>query len=264
MLWSESFYTEPRASLKQESLFTFISDEERLESVEQSRLDFGVLTVKQTVPDDLAEPAFFNIKTSNGDEVNCEHLYWGESPSIFTSQYEDLDDLNSDFIELCEQTVTPSALYITLNFDKKITEMKETLFVPLSYTHEWGHFIGELFDEENGKQRAEFVTFLDKNSCTEEDISKKIRLLKRNIEKIFPEFAKISYGEFIKLSDHSFCLNVDDKAFADQMSSMKNLHFISYNAPVVSENGNETLFADSLIRLGSMARGLAATAETFI
>jgi hypothetical protein len=264
LLWSESFYTEPRASLKQESLFTFTKDEERLALVEGSRLDFGVMTVKQTIPDDLAEPAFFNIKTTNGDEVNCEHLYWGESPSIFASRYETLDELNSDFIELCEQTVTPSALYITLSFDKKITEMKETLFVPLSYTHEWGHFIGEIIDEENGKQRAEFVTFLDKNSCTEEDISKKIRLLKRNIEKIFPEFTKISYGEFIKLSDHSFCLNVDDKAFADQLTSMNNLHFVSYNAPVSVNLSDASSCGDSLSPLDSMARGLAATTNTFI
>lgn len=264
LLWSESFYTGPRAVVKQDSLFTFTNDEERLALVEQSRLDLGLVSVKQTIPEDLAEPAFFNIKTTSGDEVNCEHLYWGQSPSIFAAKYEVLDELDSGFIELCEQTMTPSALYITLKFDEKVTEMNETLFVPLSYTHEWGHFIGELFNEENGKQRAEFVTFLDKNSCTEEDISKKIRLLKRNMEKIFPNFNKISYSEFIKLSDDSFCLNIDDKAFANQMKPMKNLHFISNNAPIPPDFNEGDLFGDSLSGLGAMARGLAATTETFI
>jgi len=259
MLWNESFFAEKRAFFNEEDVFPFIASDEKLALLNEKRLELSLLTVSKMTPDDLASPAHFCLETTTEDTVRCEKLYWGLTPARFVDYYKELEDLSSEFIEACEQTKTPSALYVSLNFEKVISEKEETLFIPLSYTHEWGHFVGEFY-KENDKQRAEFVTFLDKNATSEEDISKKIRLLKRNLEKIFPLFKDSQYSEFIKLSDDSFCLNVDDKLIDYSNKVCRNLSFIGRNAPVreVLESGG--LFADSPFPCAPTARALKANA----
>ena len=55
-----------------------------------------------------------------------------------------------------------------------MTDITETLLLAQSYTHEWGHYVGEFNHvPQSSKQRAEFLSFLDKNETTEEEISKK-------------------------------------------------------------------------------------------
>jgi hypothetical protein len=263
--WGEEFYTKPRADFDYSDLFSFLKKDnnEQMEKILSKRIDLDLSSVVKTSPDDLAEPAHFVIKASNGDEISCEHLYWGRNPSSFADYYEKLDDLSSTFIEFCESTQTPDSLSIVLSFKGVVTDMTETLFIPLSYTHEWGHFVGEFSTSDNGTQSARFMTFLDENSSSEEDISKKIRLFKRNLEKIFPKISTQIQDEFIKLGDEATCLSVDDQLFIKSESDMTNLHFVSVNAPIEATSSDHPIIADSLIAPVATARALIVNQNLF-
>jgi hypothetical protein len=136
--------------------------------------------------------------------------------------------------------------------------MKETLFIPLSYTHEWGHFVGEF--KNKGFQEIEFMHFVDEDQSSEEDISRTIRLLKKNMEKIFDQFTKNEHREFISLEQEIGCLKIDDNLFRTSLDSLKeilkNFTFIGINAPIANEHRVQSIFEYSTEELSGITRGL--------
>jgi hypothetical protein len=254
LLWNEEFFTNKRADFDVYAVFPFLKEEGLYEELEASRTDLGVKSVKKITPDDLAEPANFELELSNSDILKCEHLYWGGGPQSFLDSYSNKNELSNEFITFCEEASAPAALYIQIEFKKPVTDKNETLFIPLSYTHEWGHFVGEFIDLDNGGQRGEFVTYMDISHTNEQEISKKIRLLKKNLEKIFGENASVFDSEFIKLSETSPCLKIDDKLFKDLANDWQNLSLASFNAPM--ENCSKTVesFEDSSDTFSFFAR----------
>lgn len=254
LLWNEEFFTYKRADFDIFALFPFLKEEGLYEELEKTRMDVGVKAVLKTVPEDLAEPANFQVELTNNDILNCGHLYWGGGPQSFLDTYELKNELTNEFITFCEEAAAPSALYVQIDFLKEITEKKETLFIPLSYTHEWGHFVGEFKDLENGGQRGEFVTFMDMNHTNEDEITKKIRLLKKNLEKIFGENATNTGEEFIKLTPTSPCLKIDDSLFKTLENDWQNLQMASFNAPMVNCADINECFEDSQKQVSFLAR----------
>ena len=141
-----------------------------------------------------------------------------------------------------------------MNFEKPITDKRETIFIPLSYTHEWGHFVGEFSSDKSGKQKAEFVTFMDMDHTNEDEISKKIRLLKKNLEKIFGDSAGLISDEFIKVTTQSPCLNFDDNLFVKVSNEVGQLRIASYNGPLEHLNQEQGSFEDSWSGVNNLAR----------
>jgi len=263
LLWNEKFFVEKRADFEIENLFPFLSEPGLFAELEAARIDQRVVEISKTTPTDLAEPINFSLLVSNGDIVGCESLYWGEGPQSFFDLYSNdkKAELSDEFVQFCEATHAPAALYVRLDYDRPVTDKKETLFIPLSYTHEWGHFVGEFKEVHEGVQRAEFVTFMDKDATTEDEISKKIRLLKKNLEKIFDVRNEHLKGEFIKLTDSSSCLKVDDSTFAKISEEWSSLEMVSVNAPVGLLGRGGDCFEDSSFPLTSMMRALSRHQE---
>ena len=201
----------------------------------------------------------FKVECLNGTEFECEKLYFGQSPYQYLQFYTEKQELSDKFIEFCECTKTPSALFVKFVFEKPITDIKETLFIPLSYTHEWGHFVGE-FNEQNSEQFIEFIHFLDEDHVSEEDISRTIRLLKKNLEKIFEKYSSIKHTEYIVLEQEIGCLNIDDTLFMKSLESpkndCKNLFFLGINAPVDQTHCEDISFEYSSRGTDVMARAL--------
>ncbi|MCP4914241.1 MAG: hypothetical protein GY909_14105 [Oligoflexia bacterium] len=256
LLFNEEFYTLARGDVNYAQLFPFLESDEAFSCVEKNRIDSQIKSVCKTESTDLVEPNNFKVECLNKTTVNCEKLYWGKGPKEFLSKYDKKNELSDQFIEFCESTDAPATLFIHLTFDKKVTDQRETLFIPLSYTHDHGHFIGEFGqeDNENGKQVAQFITHIDPHQCNEEDVSRKIRLLKRNLEKIYPETKKISYSEYLRLSDYSPCLNVDDEKYSSTSNELPHLEMVSFNAPVNDSAPIEFSFEDSENSVGFLAR----------
>ena len=205
----------------------------------------------------------FKVECINGTEFLCEKLYFGQSPYQYLQFYTETNELSDAFIEFCESTKTPSALFVKFVFDKPITDIKETLFIPLSYTHEWGHFVGEFSTnthDTNDEQVIEFIHFLDEDQASEEDISRVIRLLKKNMEKIFEKFSSIKAREYIVLEQEIGCLKIDDtlfsKALQSEKNEAKNLFLLGINAPIDHTQCEELSFEYSKQGVDILARAL--------
>lgn len=281
LLWNEEYFTVGRADVELSDFLSCLSEEGFLERVNGQRMDYKVKSIAHKLPEDLAEPSHFEVTVASGELVYCESLYWGMGPSEYLNLYEKKNDLSNEFIEFCESTQTPAALYMRYDFEKPITDMMETLFIPLSYTHEWGHFVGEFKEieklvevriendddeveismQKKKVQRGEFVTFMDIGHTSEDEISKKIRLLKKNLDKIFGENLCEFLSEFIKLAPQSGCLKIDDELGSEALQKYQNLNFYGYNAPLKHFVNNEKSCEDSGARPSFLARALSRHQE---
>jgi len=256
LLPGEDFFITPKAKFKSESIFPLIKDEEFLAKANSLKFDFIPSKV-------FKEGDSWVVECTNGTQIFCEKIFWAESPWKFYEDFTKKEALSNEFIEFVETTKAPCALHIKLIFDKHVTDKEETLFVPLSYTHEWGHFICE-FDknsDEDHSQIGRFLTFIDVNETNEEDISKKIRLLKRNLEKIFPHIKGKKSKEFIVLTDNTHSLKFDDSFSMEKDELLKGIHFVNSNAPFHYKEAEEDRDGDSFVGLTHVARGLKVLSQ---
>ena len=138
----------------------------------------------------------YTVHCDNGLTVSCRFIHWTSSPREFARCY--AGELPSEFTR-----ETPGPLFVHYHFEGSVTEKAETFFFPLSYTHNQGHFIGSFRPVSvDGRQEAEFVTFLDMDETPEEDISKKIRILDRRLGNAFPLFKRILHKKSIRVSSY--------------------------------------------------------------
>lgn len=257
LLWDEEYFTQARISAV-ENLLPEFSDDECKEIAAQS-FRVQIKEIEKITPTDLAEAAMWRIVGTDGAYYEAQYIYYAYAPAQFVNDYATKSHLSDELIEFCESTLGPSVLNVVFECEKPVTDISETLLLAQSYTHEWGHYVGEFNNvPQSSKQRAEFLSFLDKNETTEEEISKKIRGLKKAIEKIAPDFAKIPLQEFIVLKDASACLKIDDRAFATLSSQWENWSFISVHAPLEEKLINLLSFEDSCPCPSHFVRGLMA------
>jgi len=260
LLAGEGFYIAPRADFNTQELFSSINEEEFKTKLAENTIQLMPVEIKRYQSDDLIEKGRWKITCSNGQEYLCEQLVFGRSPAAFLDLYKDKSDLSAELIEVCEKTQTPCSLIIRLEYDKKVCEREESLFLPLSFTYEWGHFIGEFsaYNEASKKQVGEFIHFINKNEASEDEISKKIRLLKRNLEKNFPQIKGAKLEEFIFLKEESACLNFDNLAFQKIQEEIAGVHFVGVNAYFDQAPRENTTCEDSTSSVSHLTRGLAS------
>ena len=197
-------------------------------------------TFYHTFPVEIGwQDRLWKIRCSDGQQFECRKLYWGDGPNTFIHLLKEKDCFGGQFIEFCESTNAPLSLLIRYSLTQDVNAMKETFFIPLSQSYDWGHFVGEF--KENGKI-LEFVHYLCPDESSEEDVSKKIKLLKKSLEKIFPGIFKDAVGEYIKLSVDSPCESIDDCKYV----AVENLFFFGVNAPVDT----------TMTEISHLARGL--------
>ncbi|GAB4415351.1 MAG: hypothetical protein OHK0056_22910 [Bacteriovoracaceae bacterium] len=233
LLWSEDFFVAPRAIVNWNELCPILNSPELIAKIESEKLPYILSNILKVAPEDLIAPAHFRLETTKGFDLECEFLYWGKGPLNFLNLFKNKEELSDKFIEFCEQTNTPAKLAIKMVFEIPITDMVETIFIPLSYTHEWGHFIGEFTNLNDGSQVGEFICFVDPEHNDEEELSKKVRALKKSLEKIFEKFSATKYSEYITLSESAPSLTIDDALFSEVAKELDHLKFIATNAPLI-------------------------------
>jgi hypothetical protein len=254
--YDEGFYTGDRIDPDFQEVFKNVSmTDEYIESINAEAYQVKVKSIARS------EEGFI-VECINGTEFHSKHLYFGLSPYHYLEYYSDKNQLSDAFIQFCESTKTSSALFVKFVFETgPLSDVKETIFIPLSYTHDWGHFIGE-FKNVNGVQEIEFMHFLEDYLMSEEDVSRVIRLLKKSMEKIFENFLKNKVRDFISLEQEIGCLKIDDTLFDKSIESgkeeTKNLSFIGINAPVFNDQRSNSLFEYSGETLSGVMRGLVA------
>lgn len=174
---------------------------------------------------------FWQITASNGEIFHGEKIYWGQGIPQFFSKLEPKESYSLAMANYLARWQISGALRVRFIFQLPITDQGETLFFPLSYSEEQGHFVGE-FLHEGEKQVLEVVHFFDPDVDNEEIIAKKIHLLKRQLAKIFPHFTMALTQESIQLGN--CCLNeiFDDPTWAQLSSQLPGIYFFGTDAPL--------------------------------
>ena len=150
----------------------------------------------------------FELDLHNNTIIKTTNLTWGKSLPEFVDLVENKDKLPSTLIESIPYFSGPGKLYISMEISDQNTELlKKTFFLPLSYTHDHGHFIGEFFDAGSNKMLGEFLFFLNLENLSEEEVSRTIRTFKRVLEKAFPELPSKIENEYIHLDLSSSSTN---------------------------------------------------------
>ena len=224
MLWSEEFFLQPKIPFDLPDIYPFLGEEQFFSAINAERLPFSLQEIHPGQSDNLLEPCNFTLACQSGEQINCQFLYWGLPTEAFPKYYK-----GPSYATKCE---FPGALYLCFDFQESVSEREETLFIPLSYSKSQGHFVGEFKKLKDGGQRAQFVTYFDPEENSGEAIARKISLLKRTLQKIFKNFGTTPFKEFVKISEHSPSLNVDDQIFDEMEKNLPNMRLIGFNAPI--------------------------------
>lgn len=200
------------------------------------------LRLLPTVPDDLVEGANWRLEAASGADYACEKIYFADGAETFLDLLNEKEKFSNEFFNLLERARGPATFYYRLEFSKNLTPSSATHFIPLSFTHEWGHFMGEFYALGESKVQADFCSFVSREQTNEEELAKKLRLFKKNLEKIFPEMNSYLTAEWLKLSPLSMCQNIDDQQWDKLFELHAKLAFIGANAPipaVLANRGDE-------------------------
>lgn len=226
LLDGEQFYTQSGMTFPEDEFFSFLNEKNYIDLLNQEQLYLEVESIKKA---ELIE-----LKCTNGDIICCEKLFWGNDPKHFLELYERKNDLLcSSIVKCCDSSNSTCSLFVKFVFDRKIFDTGKTIFLPLSATHDMGHFIGDFKSFENEeKQEIEFVHLIDKNDSSEDEIAKKMKILRRNIEKIFPESNDAKIEEYITLCEKNINQKINDEQYQTIWNDEEQIFFVGMNAPL--------------------------------
>lgn len=238
----EDYFIESSFQLKQSGLFTDDQWNNLEETLSAGQLNKYISHIESTKPVDLVEEANFKIHTGEFENYECKNLYWCHSPKSFYKKVENKNELPDELGQYCSALEHRTALVVHFDTDKKIYENKATVFLPQSATHEWGHFIADFndYDEATGRQEFSCLMFVNEDEVNEEELAKKIRLMKRVIERVFDDFSKSRYDERIHYNQEMFIKNCDDSLY----TAIKELpvKFVGQGAPIESPGEEDIKF----------------------
>src|SRR5690606_14522652 len=126
---------------------------------------------------------------------------------------------------------------------------EKTLFIPQSMTHEWGHFIVEFeqFDHSAKIQKCHVLFLIHEEEPQTEDLASKIKLMKRVLDRVFPDIEKHMVKEFIRFDDEMFISDIKEEALEQVGFDYPNLKFLGQTAPVPHEQLNQKYIARTLL-----------------
>ncbi len=258
LLKGEDFFTSPSICAPMAELFPGMNNSEVKEKAFSRQINKRLTKIEIVSPSNFAEPVNFILYCGDNTELHAENLIWCRTPYELTDLLEDSKKISPELLEYCHQTRAYSALYLTFPLKKEIQLPCETFFIPLSFTHEWGHFIGELLPASSAPHfgKLQFVMYLDTNESSEEVISRNIKILKRHLEKIFKNIKEIFGDEVISLSSDISGQKIVSKPLERESLLGKNLFFINGSAPFAHLSEEKKSFDDSVFSSTHLSRAL--------
>ena len=170
---------------------------------------------------------FFMI-LGNSCEVVCESLLYGHSPREFIRLFKGSKKLKKGFIDFSSQFEKSFSLVVNFESRKKVMPSYQTFFLPQSEVHEWGHFIVEAEDILAG-QLIKVHCHMDASRMEGDEITKKIKLLKRTLKRLYPHFHPQDCREKIYLLDISPFSHTEQNQWVESLSHFA---YFGWNAPL--------------------------------
>lgn len=246
LLEGEHFFLDKGYRLDISSLFT-VEDWENLDTIISQFIDIRIVEgIEKTEVKDLVEKGEWLITFKDFNKISCENLYSSLSPKKFLSFLKNKDQMTPDVIDFCTSTNIQAAISLTWLMKKEYSSEERTLFIPQSMTHEWGHFIVEFENTPEG-QLCHGLFLIHEEEPQTEDLAAKIKLMKRVIERVFPDFENNIYKEYIRFDEEMFISDVKDSLIEQISFDYPTLKFVGQSAPMKPQFSNEKFLSRVLL-----------------
>lgn len=249
LLPGEEFFIQKGYRVSLESLFSE-EDWTNLDQIISDSLEIRILdSIEKSSPTDLVEKTEWKIDFKDFSTINCEYLYLSHSPQKFLHHLANKDNMSPELIDVCSTAKIQSGLSVTWMLNREVYADEQTLFIPQSMTHEWGHFIVE-FEPYNHatKQQVCHVLFLiHEEEPQTEDLGAKLRLMKRVLDRVFTDFDKSICKEYIRLDDEMFVSDIKEASLEQVGFDYPTLKFTGSLSPLAPGLQGEKFLARTLL-----------------
>ncbi len=250
LLSGEAFFAEKGYRIELSSLFDEASWE-NLDAIINEALDVRIFeSIEKSTPQDLVEKQEWTLSFKDFTKLTCENLYVSLSPKKFLSYLTHKEALTAELIDVCSGATSQGAISVTWILNKEIHEGDQTLFIPQSMTHEWGHFVVEFekFDHKLGQGYCHVLFLIHEEEPQSEDLATKIKLMKRVLERVFPNLEKHIEKEYIRFDDEMFIADVKDQTAEQLAFDYPTLIFLGQSTPMPTQHAQEKFLARTLLQ----------------
>ena len=262
LLGEEAYFTAQGLALDWYQLYPFLGEDKLLEHPSiQSRIPRVIRALKA---EDPISPAWWQIEFSDGSAVQCQDLIWGGTNAEFKGLYQGQERPLADQLIAHIMQPEPIAVWaLRFELDSLPELMANTFFIPLSYTYDEGHFIGEVEQQANATI-LKVMRILQPQEATEEQAAKDHRYLKRILQKIFGLSKKQLWREQGQLKMLDVAGSITDEAELAHQADQSHLAFIGMSG--LTDAGNPLLDADqdqkpeNFPEVSYVARGILSVA----
>lgn len=249
LLPGEEFFSQKGYRIELASFFS-PEDWENLDQILNDHSEIRIFdSIEKTTPEDLVDKKEWELLFRDFARISCEYLYVSMSPKKFLNLFSNKDSLSAEFIDVCTAVEVQSAMSITLKLNKEIYAEERTLFLPQSMTHEWGHFIVEFetYNHQKKEQLCHILFLIHEEEPQTEDLGSKIKLMKRVVDRVFPDLEKHIVKEFIRFDEEMFISHVKDSALEQLSFDYPTLRFLGQSSSVSAELTQEKFLARILL-----------------
>jgi hypothetical protein len=249
LLSGEEFFSHRGFKLELASLFK-PEDWENLDAILNEHSEIRLFEgIEKTTPQDLIDKKEWLMTFKDFARTTCEILYVSMSPKKLHSYLMNKESLTPELIDVCTSVNVQAAISVTWKLDKEIYPEEKTLFIPQSMTHEWGHFIAEFeaFNFQTKEQTCHVLFLIHDEEPQSEDLAGKIKLMKRVLDRVFPDIENHIKKEYIRFDEEMFISDIKDSAIEQLSFDYPTLRFLGQSSPMTSNLAQEKFLSRVLL-----------------
>lgn len=249
LLEGEEFFKNKGYRIQVSSFFT-AEEWENLDETLNKHSEIRILEgIAKSEPTDLVDKAEWDLSFKDFEHLTCENLYSSLSPKKFLHFLQNKESFTQELIDVCSSIQIQSALSVTWSLNKEVYNEERTLFIPQSMTHEWGHFLIEFepYNYQKKEQLCHGMFIVREEEPQSEDLAQKMKLMKRVLDRVFPELEKNISKEYIRFDDEMYISGVKDQLMEQVSFDYPTLSFLGQGSPMPQELTEEKFLARILL-----------------
>jgi hypothetical protein len=249
LLSGEEFFVSPGYRIEISSLFSpedWASLDEVLKEYQEVRI---FESIEKCEPTDLVDRGHWLLTFKDFARMTCEELYVDLSPKRFFNMLTNKSELTPELVDLCSSVKIQAGITVTWVLDEEIWNDERTLFIPQSMTHEWGHFIVEFgpYIYNTKTQLCHVLFLIHEEEPQTEDMVSKIKLMKRVLDRVFPDIEKHITKEFIRFDEEMFVSDIKEGPLEQVGFDYPHLKFLGQASAVPLELAGEKFLSRTLL-----------------
>lgn len=249
LLAGEEFFTHKGYKLELQSLFSQ-EEWESLDTVLNENSEIRIFeSIEKTSPNDLVDKKEWTMQFKDFSQATAENLYVSMSPKKFLGFIHNKEKLTKELIDVCTSVNVQAAISVTWKLNKEVHAEDRTLFIPQSMTHEWGHFVVEFepYNYQMKEQVCHVLFLIHEEEPQSEDLATKIKLMKRVLDRVFPDIEKHITKEYIRFDEEMFISDVKDETQEQLSFDYPTLKFLGQTSPMVGAMSQEKFLSRVLL-----------------